>query len=95
MPLVRKMALRTELVWPSKVLMQLKSPMAQSLTVLSPDAVRTHYNRKKKNGVVRVKSIRCFAGNFTDLVNGGELCTPYPSPVTTKGSQETSIRNLP
>ena len=41
-PLVRKTALRTELVCPSKVLMQLQFPMAHNLTVLSPEAVTTH-----------------------------------------------------
>lgn len=42
-PLVIKMALSTELVWPSNVFTQLKSAMAHSLMVESPLAVATHY----------------------------------------------------
>lgn len=41
-PLVMKMAFRTDRVWPSNVLMQLQSLTAHSFMVMSPEAVSTH-----------------------------------------------------
>ena len=45
-PLLMKMAFRTDMVCPSNVLIQLQSLMAHNLRVVSPEAVSTHWTRE-------------------------------------------------
>ena len=57
-PLVRKMAFSTDIVCPSKVLIQLQSLTAHSFRVVSPDAVRTHWEEEGGEGGRRMEGGR-------------------------------------
>ena len=92
MPLGRKIAFRTEATWPSKVLMQLKSPTAHSFTVPSADAVATHC----KSEETHISNTRQLGVGFAPhLVYRRELNTPQPSPVPPEHSLQRPVQHTP
>lgn len=80
------MTFRTELVCPSKVLTQVKSLIAQILTLLSPEAVATHCGNVKCRQLflILLCVYDCVSGymNKTNLINRGKFNTPYSASVT-------------
>ena len=62
------MALRTDMVCPSKVLIQLQSLTAQSFRVVSADAVRTHW---EGDGVERLRAGREWEGREAEREGRG------------------------